>query len=420
VVEITISNSGMLHLRNFIKLGYYPILEIVKAILLIAFFQFGLSYVAQNYKLPTYPNTGFETILVYTLIGFVILGWFLGERKRFFLVISYFVTFQIIGLALIEKDWEVLPRVLTPVFFTYLTLFLFKSPTEFEIELEEKRRQKILKELSTTKEKLKHYEFLLKEIKQQYEKTLKEKNELEKLLRENPIDELQKILKEKEALLSDYRSKMEKLQHSLERLKENNRQLWELLEEVSTERGGENKLKEKLREVRKELKSCLKDIKRLQKKLKECNEYSSFLEVENNRLTEQNRNFKNELQRFKEENEKLIKEVERLKETLKVNFIRYLNRIFDNFQFTTQALKDLTSLEGKTLQNLFKHLKKIDRNPELLQLEKLEVPNENIFRVRFPGGRLFLKRTNKGLNIVGILEGEDSKTKDRFIRERFS
>ena len=410
----------MLHLRNFIKLGYYPISESAKAFLLIAFFQFGLYYIWKNYHLPIDPDKGFEIILVYTLIGFVILGWLLGERKRLFLVVSYFVTFQIVGLALIEREWEVVPRVLTPVFFTYLTLFLFKSPAEFSIEEAKKRRREIVKELALTKQQLRDYQLLIRELKVQYENTLKEKEKLEKLLKENPVGELKKLLEEKETLLSEYRSRMENLNRTVERLKANNQQLWELLEEVSTEKGSDKKVKEKLREVRKELKICQKERRKIEEELKECKDYSLLLEEENKNLGSEVENLKENLQRCLKENKELSEGLEKYRELLQKDWLKYLNLLLERFKFTPEALKDLTNLRGEILEALFKYLKKVDRNPELLKLEKLEVAKGDIFRARFHGGRLFLKRTENGFEIVGILQGEDEKTKDRFIRERFS
>ncbi len=387
---------------------------------MIVFFQFGLYYIWKNYHLPIYPDRGFEIILVYTLIGFVILGWLLGERKRFFLVVSYFVTFQIVGLALIEREWEVIPRVLTPVFFAYLTLFLFKSPAEFSIEEAKRKRKAIVKELSLTKQQLKDYQLLLNELKIQYENTLKEKEKLEKLLKEEPVDEIKKLLKEKENLLSEYRSKIENLNRTVEKLKTNNQQLWELLEEISTEKGSDKKVKEKLREVRKELKICQKEKGKIEEELKECKSYSLLLEEENKNLGSEVENLKENLQRCLKENKELYKDLEKYRELLQKDWSKYLNLLLERFKFTPEALKDLKTLRGETLEALFKYLKRVDRNPELLKLEKLEVAKGDIFRARFHGGRLFLKRTENGIEIVGILQGEDEKTKDRFIRERFS
>jgi len=156
-------------------------LEIFKALSLIGFFLFGFFYLSRFYGLPLFPTTEVEKLLLVTFVGFLFLSWLFGERKRSFLVFSYFGTFLIIGLSLISKDYLLLPRVLTPVLFTYLSLLLFKSPEELKREREKREKQLLEERLSVLKEKVEFYREELQKFENEYQKLLEEKENLEKL-----------------------------------------------------------------------------------------------------------------------------------------------------------------------------------------------------------------------------------------------
>jgi len=396
------------------------ILELLKALLLIFFFHFGLYYVSSTYNIPVYPKTEVGFVLTYTLTGFIVVSWLLGERKRFFLIISYFVTFQILGLAVITKNWEVVPRLLTPIFLTYLSLFLFKSPTEFRLELLKQKRKQLVKELEFSKRKIREYEQLLTDLKSQYQTVLEEKRKLEELIKENSLEELKQLLKDKEQTIAQYEKKIAELTNALNRLKENNSQLWDLLEELSTEGSREEKLKVKLKELRRELKNLRNSFENLKNNLKECKDYNELLEKELENRDSTIKRLESALHNFKDENQTLKSEIDRLQNLLKENFLDYLNLFFEHIKLSPFALKDLEQFPKKELTNLFKFLSKLDRNVDQKRLEKLEVPKEDVYRVRFSGGRVYLKREGQNFTVVGILKGEDEKTKDRFIRSRFT
>ncbi len=404
----------------FINLKYYPFTELLKAFALVAFFHFGLYFVSKNYGFPIYPSSPLEVLLVYTFTGFVLLGWLLGERKKFFLVVAYFVTFQILGLAIITRDPFAVSRILSPIFFTYLPLFLFKSPTEFHREVVERKQLELLKELEYSKQKLEEYENLLKELNEEYRRLLKEKEELENLLKETDLKELHKLVEEKELLLEDYRKKIRNLEGKLEKLRENNRQLWELLEESTYETYDQKSLRAKLTETRRELRQKKKELDNCLKKLLRSEEETKFLEEELNK-TERNLNScLEEKKTLKRKFETKTKEFEKLLSAYEKDLGTYLNLLFEKLSFSPKALVDLSELSDSVKQNLFKFLRRFDQNPDGVRMETLEISKEKVYRARFSGGRLYLTKKGNKWEIVGILEGEDEKSKDRFIRERFS
>ncbi len=418
--EITIRRRGMPQPNFFINLKYYPFAELVKAFALVAFFHFGLYFVSKNYGFPVYPSNPLEVLLVYTFTGFVLLGWLLGERKKFFLVVAYFVTFQILGLAIITEDPFAVSRILSPIFFTYLPLFLFKSPTEFHREVIERHQKTLLKELEHSRQKLEEYENLLKDLNEEYRRLLKEKEELESLLKETDLKELRKLVEEKENLLKDYKRKIQNLEEKLEKLRENNRQLWELLEETTYETYDQKSLRAKLTETRRELRhkkreldNCLKDLQKSKEEIRLLEEELERAERNLNGCLEERETLKGKLETKTKEFEKLLSAYEK-------DLGTYLNFLFEKLSFSPKALVDLSELSDNVKQNLFKFLRRFDQNPDGVRMETLETSKEKIYRARFSGGRLYLTKKGNKWEIVGILEGEDEKSKDRFIRERFS
>jgi len=387
---------------------------------LVFFFHWGLYFVGKTYGLPVYPKTEYETTLVYALAGFVVVSWLLGERKRFFLVIAYFVTFQILIFALVSGDYALIPRTLTPLLFTYLPLFLFKSPAEFHKELVERRQREILKELERSKSLLEDYQKRLNRLREEYSALSEEKAELEKLLRESKAENLERLVKQKEDKLREYERRIEELEKTLGKIKENNRQLWELLEESTLEGGDEKKLRRQLAQTRKELKKSKKE-------LLECREKLKNLREELRRSGELLEELEKESDLCREERQKLLRKLEvkenelrKLAALLDRELVEFLNLLFERIRFSPRALVDFAELDPQSQKHLLKFLRKLERAPEGAFLEPLELAKGKVYKARFSGGRVYLTREGEYFVVEGILKGEDSKAKDRFIRERFT
>ena len=98
----------------------------------------------------------------------------------------------------------------------------------------------------------------------------------------------------------------------------------------------------------------------------------------------------------------------------------YLNLLLERVELTPAALADLVSLSEGTKRSFIKHLRKFERlDPEAVRAESLETAKGRIFKERFSGGRIYFTTRGGKFVVEGILEGEDKKSKDRFIRERF-
>lgn len=409
-----------MNLFRDIKTKYYPYLEVVKALTLIGFFYFSLRYVEKSFFAPIYPKSLLESLFLYSFAGFLFLSWLLGERKKTLLVFAYFITFQIIGLAIILRDPWVIPRILIPTLLTYLSLFLFKSPEEFKREKQMIQMEKLKREVILLNEKLALYKEHLEQLKAGYKLLKEEKRHLEELYNSTKSEELKRLLEQKEEELKKSKKQIEELTKKIENLKENNRELWQLLE-VYAQEDTPKRGKEELKKLRKERKKLLKQISDLEKLIKNLKEEKELLLLENKDLTDKLSKSEKEIASLKEEigeKENRLKDLER---TLQKGVLDYLLLLLDRVELKPTALEDFENLSNRTKESFIKYLKKLERmKPSTTKFESLESPNKVIFKDRFSGGRVYLTLKDGKFVIEGILEGEDEKTKDRFIRKRFS
>lgn len=410
----------MSFLRN-IESKYYPFLEVIKAVTLILF-SYGILYHLENkFNAPIFPRCFLEALFLLSFSIFLFLSWLLGERKKTLLVFAYFVTFQIIGLAVILKDPWVIPRVLIPTLLTYLTLFLFKSPEEFEKERQLREMKILRKKVERLKGQLASYREQLEEFEQRYRFLEEEKRKLEKVYNSTHSEELKKLLDQKERELLLARQRVEELTRKIENLKENNKELWQLLEESLEDEEQPKGLREEVRELRRERKKLMKRLRELEKLVEDLKREKRAIEIEREKIEEELKGLEESFETLKEianEKERRLKEVEKL---LNKSIVSYLNLLLERVIFTPRALADFESLSETVKENFLKYLKKLDRmEPSSAKFESLGSPNRIIFKDRFSGGRVYFTVKNGKFVIEGVLEGEDEKTKARFIKERFS
>ncbi len=409
----------ILRIKN-IKYKYYVIQEVFKAVALIGFFFWGLHYIAKTFDIPVFPKSIVELLLLYTLSGFLFLSWFLGERKKSLLVTAYLVTFQIVGLAFVFKDPFVVPRILIPVLLTYLSLFLFQSPEEFLKLMERQKVEALEKDLNLLRERLDFYRKQLQEVEENYRKLLEEKERLEELYNSEHSAELEELLNEKERTLKEAKKKIKDLNQKIEQLKENNRELWKLLEE-SMEEEGSSKGRDELRRLRRERKKLLKRIRELEELLKDVKMANELLTLENEELKKHVKELEKKVEELGESLNRKKAELERFVDLYERDLGSYISLLLEKVYLTPSALADFASLSPKVRKSFVKYLKKLERlNPSEVRFESLETSKGNVFKDRFSGGRVYLTLKDEKFIIEGILEGEDSKKKDRFIRERFA
>lgn len=396
-------------------------MEIFKALSLIGFFLFGFFYLSRFYGLPLFPKTEVEELLLVTFVGFLFLSWLFGERKRSFLVFSYFGTFLIIGLSLISGDYLLLPRVLTPVLFTYLSLLLFKSPEELKRERERREKQLLEERLSVLKEKVEFYREELQKFENEYQKLLEEKENLERLYGELKVEELKRLLEEREKQLEDYERKIRETEEKLEQLRQNNRELWELLEHSLGEDSSEGKKRKEIARLRREVRSLKKEVQKVKKALEECEDSKELTVLENEELKKRLKETEKAYEDLKERYELKKEELNKCLNLYEKDLGYYLQLLLDKVVLTPMALSDLNNLSKGVKQSFIKYLKKLESiDPEKGKFETITLGKEKIFKDRFSGGRVYFTIEGGKIHVKGILEGEDDKKKDLFIRQRFT
>ena len=386
--------------------------EIIKqlflATILLFYFHFSLYWLSKNYHLNLYPSNNVEFLLLLTLTTAIYVSWLLGKRNINVLFLAYIITFQIIGLALLFRDFYTLSRLLVPIFLTYLTLFLFKSPAEFLYERKEKQIKNIYEQLKALKKEILNYKKSLESYKNRYSQL---KKELENL--SSSTESYEELLQEKEELLKKYQNKIEELTKKIGELRNTNAQLWELLEKELEEKPfGISKQKE-LSRLRRERKKLLKENLKLKEILEELKYENALLHQE---LDEKIR----KINLLEKKNKEISQENEKLKKAFKnVEITPLLEVLLENVNFTPKALQDLVSLDRNRLISVIKTLRKLNNTPLQNHRGKtLTLGEETIFKSRFSGGRIYYKISEGKYEILGILEGEDVKIKDKFIRER--
>jgi hypothetical protein len=413
--------KGMKNLFGSIKQKYYPLLDIFKALSLIGFFLFGFFYLSRFYGLPVFPQTEVEKLLLITFVGFLFLSWLFGERGRSFLVFSYFGTFLIIGLALVTKQYILIPRVLTPVLFTYLSLLLFKSPEEIQREREKREKELLQERLNVLREKINFYKEELKKFENEYQNLLEEKEKLEKLYGELKVEELKKLLEEREKQLEEYEKKIEETERKLQKLKENNRELWQLLESSLEDDTFSDKKRKEIARLRRELKNLKKELKKAKEELEECKDTKELLTLENNELRKKTEEVSKQLEEFKEKYRLKAEELNKCMNLYEKDIGYYLSLLLDKVVLTPLALSDLNTLSENVKRNFVKYLKKLENiDLQSAKFETLTLGKEKIYKDRFSGGRVYFSIKGGKVYIKGILEGEDDKKKDLFIRQRFT
>jgi predicted nuclease with TOPRIM domain len=397
------------------------ILELLKAILLIFFFHFGLYWLSETYGWNVYPHSKVGYVLLFSFTAVIFTSWFFGRRHLNLLIFSYLVTFQIVGLAFVLHDWTVVPRLLLPTFLTYLSLFLFKSPGEYLSELKEKQIEEIYSRIKKLKSQISQYRQILKEIKDRYNQLLKEKQNLEQNLKNLNKEELEENLKKKEELVKEYEKRIAELNEKISKLKSTNAQLWEMLEETLDNdqlSGGKQK---ELKKLRKERKKLIKENLQLKQELDDLRAYLKMLEQDLELKEEENKLLLNQLEELNKKIDTYQQQVNKYENLLSKDWLSVLNLVWDKINFTPQALADFTELTPKEKIQFIKALKKLDKTDlSNHKAESLTISDQTVFKGRFSGGRFYYQISNGRFEILGILQGEDEKSKDRFIRERFN
>lgn len=360
--------------------------------------KFGLSPV------PLFPDDIYNTVLVLSFNSVLYISWLFGERHRVVLWIGYLFFFQIIVLAVLLGRLDIVVMDLPPVVLTFALVVLFESPVEREIREVIKEREKLLREIDRTVKERQKIEVSLRLLKKEIDKLEEEKRSSE--LSKEQVEELEARLKKLQEELKEYKDKEKKLLES-------NKKLFHLLEHMKE--GNEYPSgKGEVASLRKERKRLIKEVLQLQELVSLYSEETEGLKADNQRLKSEIESLKLRLSTLEIEKENIKRDSDKAPELLR----EVLSDIF-GLEFSTRAIRELLNLPPQKRRVFLKELRRFsDREGKENVRALATLPD--IFKLRFSGGRIYLRRTADSWEVVGLLDSEDDKEKERYIREVLS
>lgn len=336
---------------------------------------------------PLFPQDPNHVVIVLSYNSVLYVSWFFGERERAVKWMGYLFFLQIVALSVYFQDPGVIARDLSPVILTFTFVVLFESPTERRIRSIEKEREELLKEIERVRREREEIEERMRNIREEIERVKREE-------REERIKELQKELE-------DYREKER-------RLLETNRRLFRLLESLKEDARPVGS-KEEVSSLRKERKKLIKEIVGLQELLEVYTD-------ENEKLKEENESLRRKLE---EMNLRLGKmELERGKVDEKLVYRDVLEGLLQ-IRFSERAVEEFLDLPVQKKRFFLKELLRFSLREGQEKVEPI-VTLQNVYKLRLPGGRVYLRRWNRSWEVVGLLDSEDDKEKERYIRNVLS
>jgi predicted nucleic acid-binding Zn-ribbon protein len=366
--------------------------EALLLLFLIISYNFALWYITEFglSPVPLFPEDVDHRVLVLSYNSVLYLSWVFGERERIVQWMGYLFFVQIVALSFYFRDLEIIVRDLPPVILTFMLVALFESPTERERKLVEKEREDLLKEIDRVRRERERNELRLRSLEEEIRRLEEEKREGY----EEKIAQLQreiKELKEKEA-----------------RLIEANRKLFQLLDMLRTE-GDAVTGREELTSLRRERKKLIKELLQLQELL-------DLYVDENEKLKEESEKLRKKVSELERKLGELQIEAERFKETPADLKRRVLEEVF-SLSFCERAVEEFERIPPDKRKSFVRELLKIagkGARPEPLTTVR------EIYKVRFSGGRIYLRKKGGSWEVVGFLDSENDKEKDRYIREVLS
>ena len=346
--------------------------------------------------IPLFPTDMYQIVLVLSYNSVLYLSWLFGERYRTVQWMGYLFFFQIIALSLYFSDLEIIVRNLPPVLLTFALVVLFESPTEKEIRQIEEERESLLVELDRIRKERESVEIRLRQL----ESELKDLRRREDDSLSEKVEILQKEIKE--------------LREKERTLVEANRRLFQLLDMLRTESHSTAGGKDEIQNLRKERKKLIKELIQLQ-------ELTDLYAEENQSLKAKVKELSEKLEELTREKESLRLELENLRSKKKREEQAYLEilSLIPGVEFHERAVEEFIRLEEKKKRSSLRELMVFSQRKDNKKLESITTLS-GVYRLRFSGGRVYLKRNGRKWIVLGILPSEKDKDKDRYIREVLS
>ncbi|AAC06533.1 hypothetical protein [Aquifex aeolicus] len=364
--------------------------------------------------IPLFPENPEEIILVIAFNSALYIGWFFGERRKLVTILGYLFFFQTVLLSLVKKDPYTFVSTAFPVIFTLMLVALFKSPFERELERIQKEKEALLEELEKNeevrqkveeeRERLKKEISLIKLQIEQKERELERAKEAQEKLEE--VEKKEKEVNKLKEKLRELEKNLKKQKEKEEKLLESNRKLFQLLELLGRKEDKRRGSKE-VRELRKERKKLVKEVLELQ----------DLLEIysrENEELKKELEKLKSELEGAKKEIAKLLTEKENLSKAVKKKeeiYEEVLRVFLPNVKFTPEALQEFMSLSTQEKRRFLRELEKLEEGTKLESLTNVH----GVYKLKFGGGRIYVRKEGDRWVVIGILDTEQDKEKERYI-----
>ena len=364
---------------------------------------------------PLFPKDPVNVIIVLSFNITLYLAWLFGERRKIVVALGYLFFFQISLLSFIYRDPYIFVSDLFPVILTFMFVVLFESPFEREKKQLEEEREKLLKKLEElsrerkeVEDKIEEYRKqigLLKiELKQREEELQKAK---EQSVPREEIEKREKAVRELEEELKRLEEELRKQREKETQLLQANRQLFQMLEILGMEEEKKKGSKE-VRELRKERKKLVKEVLELQQILDIYDRENKSLRKE---LEEAKQKIK-ELQREVGELQLKLEEAKRSSTKKKEVYEEVFRVLLPHVEFTKEALEEFIKLPPEKKRYALKELINLSDKTRLEPLTTLP----EVFKLKFPGGRIYLKKVKEKWRVVGVLGTEQDKEKERFIK----
>ena len=373
--------------------------EALTLLFLILSYNFLLWYVTKFdlSPIPLFPEDPHHVVLVLAYNSVLYISWAFGERHRTVQWIGYLFFFQIVALSVYFENPGIIVRDLPPVIFTFALVALFESPTEKRIRSIEKERDELLAEIDRVRREREKVEAHLE--------TLRE--EIEKLEREKEC-RAEEISKEIEDKLRALQEELEEYREKERRLLETNRKLFQLLDKL--------RMEEEPFRGREELSNLRREKRRLVKEIVGLQELVEIYVDENERLKEENADLKRKIEDLNLRLAKVELEGRTTELDRKCVYRGVLEALFE-LRFSERAVEEFLGLPPEKKRPLLRELLRFSQgreDPEPLTT----VPN--VYKLRFSGGRVYLRKHGAVWEVVGILGSEDDKGKERYIRNVLS
>jgi hypothetical protein len=396
-------------------------LRLIKDPILLAFliisYNFALVQLSHMLDVRLYPSSLSEKLHLTFFLSALYVAWLFGERLRTVAWIGLLFVFNVLLQATVEQRFSLVLEQMPTFLITLLVIKLFESPMEKRLRKFQEEKHRLEEELSKNQKELMEALKTKRLHQELVEKLTKERSELEKRierLTEEEAAEKERLLKEKEDIvkkLNSFREILKGYEERIERLTEANRRLFEMLElqqERTTDKGDRE-----LSKLRNEKKRLMKELLALEELLEEASK-------ENLRLNEERENLRHqveELQRQLSLTQLRLEEYERTKCTKKELYQEMLDLVLDRIEWEGQALEEFVQLDHQRKREFLKELMLLNMK-ELGEVFETIKGVKNTFKLKPKGGRIyFTYGKEKTWRILGILDEEDQKHKERFIRE---